>query len=345
MSYCTRFSDHLYNNYKLTTTPLCKAKILIKIEEVARIFLAILAAIFILIYSAIQALKKDYGDLSKGYSLKIEKKIHNLKDKDEFFGEIEINQDNRPLAPKMKAIAILASHLKIKHNLENLFVIEDKKSLIDLLMEIKRHKAPYKASIILPLYNISLVKDVNPWQHKLTVGIEKSEENQYNIINFDSQTSSKSYSVLEPIITSIFGESALFKEPNYNREISYGCGVFALRDAVSFLKNSNFFEEITFCKPEGILLPSSFMKGTQSLKLINTYFSKYEKKELLPPLKKSLKKHERKVKGKLQNHYITNRMNKYQRLILDYIHKFQKNREDLNLFIKEVYKYTPIETV
>lgn len=117
------------------------------------------------------------------------------------------------------------------------------------------------------------------------------------------------------------------------REGNYGCAVFALRDAVAFLRDPQFFQKIQVgddvvqlhngMKIKRITeLPAAHVIGAQSSSTIESFLSKHtEAKDLAIPGKNKtltdyLKKNRVEVKGRLQNHYITRKMFKYNEIVL-----------------------------
>ena len=117
------------------------------------------------------------------------------------------------------------------------------------------------------------------------------------------------------------------------REKVYGCVVFALQDAVAFLRDPDFFNRIVFSKEKTIkidqhyeievitTLPSEYMIGTQSSKIIDEYRQQRGQfDKVLPGKKKTLQTYldanrivvtDKYGYTKEQNHYITKKLFKY----------------------------------
>lgn len=121
------------------------------------------------------------------------------------------------------------------------------------------------------------------------------------------------------------------------REKSYGCAVFALQDAIAYLRDPNFFNRI-LCSEEQVhvdeeykievitFLPPEHMIGTQSSQLLKDYRNAGgEFNQVLLGRKKTLQDYLNSNEilasngydlAKSQNHYTTKKLFKYLKLIV-----------------------------
>lgn len=123
------------------------------------------------------------------------------------------------------------------------------------------------------------------------------------------------------------------------QKTGYGCEAFALRDAVSFLRDVRFFENIKYKKITVIAeqhligiyeifhLPPDLMKGVQYEDILNEYLD-FSKAGEVVQLKECIEKHTVKVVDpltkwvvKTQNHYINHRALKYQKIVFIILQK------------------------
>lgn len=116
---------------------------------------------------------------------------------------------------------------------------------------------------------------------------------------------------------------------------SYGCEVFALQDAVSFLQDPNSVQKMTLQKEEGengfiVGLPPVCMIPTQSIKDLTMYKIKNPAalNQKLPEKNKTLVEYRDKyhvnVSGNEQNHYITNKTLKYMHFVMTCLKELPK---------------------
>lgn len=112
----------------------------------------------------------------------------------------------------------------------------------------------------------------------------------------------------------------------------YGCGVFALQDAVSFLQDKQFLEHVdfgwekTYGEHEATIivgLPPAFVIGMQSMTNVQAYGQKMGAKvfeEAISGRNKTLNEYLGRnvivVDGRKQNHYITKKTIQYQQFIV-----------------------------
>lgn len=131
---------------------------------------------------------------------------------------------------------------------------------------------------------------------------------------------------------------------NVPREVSYGCVVFAVRDAIAFLKDPHFFSTIVTAPTEKTLssghmlheiteLPAAFIVGAQRSSVLQAFLKPpREKPETInvigsdKSLAYYLDKYRLKINDKPQNHYITRKMFKYNKNVL---HTLANNSEKL----------------
>jgi hypothetical protein len=113
-------------------------------------------------------------------------------------------------------------------------------------------------------------------------------------------------------------------------EKAYGCAVFALRNGVAFLRDSEFFNKIkidatTTLKNDMKLhritrLPAASMVPAQSMSLLDAYIQCPDNDLNVVGKNKSLKDymntHVITVKGKRQNHYTSTKIIKYMDLVM-----------------------------
>ncbi len=128
-----------------------------------------------------------------------------------------------------------------------------------------------------------------------------------------------------------------------HREVHYGCAVYALRDAVAFLRELQFFEKITTApskkkKPDGYsleeitILPVSHYITSQRSGPINQFFEIHpeESDQKMPHKNKTLHEYldENRVTsgGKSQNHYITRKMYQYYEMVIQAAEKMPEEK-------------------
>lgn len=199
----------------------------------------------------------------------------------------------------MQGLSIIASYLKQKHHLENLYVCDSLDAFQDHLRQIANSDNDTRASFVIPLKEMGkqflFVPDN---QHKATIGVEK-KDGKLKIIYLDGDPQpiqndllNKSPLELKDLVDGGFsapvfwcisqchlkGDVELFHSTVKREYGPYGCETIALRDAVGFLKYPNFFEKIKF-KPDPSIpeiaevnfLPACFMKTTQSRTALKRY--------------------------------------------------------------------------
>lgn len=226
----------------------------------------------------------------------------------------------------MQGLSIIASYLKQKHQIENLFVCDSLDAFQEKLKEIANNPNNTRASFVIPLKGMgrqySLVPDN---QHKATIGVEK-KDGKLKIIYLDGQPSPVNKDILKKpakhlktlrdagFATPVFWcinqcmlDDVEIYQSIIKREYgAYGCETIALRDAVDFLKCPDFFDKIKYSGTPDIsniaevnFLPARFMKTTQSRTVLKKYIKAHPEestesiakaKSGTTTLKKSLKK-------------------------------------------------------
>ncbi len=202
------------------------------------------------------------------------------------------------------------------------------------------------------MYQWGLIPN-NP-QHKISIGVEKmGQDLNIAILDcsplfakyFDPENCAKELGLWkEPFVIEELVLRAILS-PSLNkfnthlyasaivRQTAMGCESFSLRDGIEFLRDLEFFKKIKLSNKKKAIneqlnvelikafLPA-FMQGTQSITCLNKF--KAENPEVLnekfptkdKTLVECLPKSMVKVNDKEQNHYITWKMYKYNRLIL-----------------------------
>jgi|GEM_PF-6895178 len=224
----------------------------------------------------------------------------------------------------VEGVALIASYLKQKKGIRNLFVISDSNQVIDEIRRIAENPEDQKVAFITEVEaeGLDLVK------HKVAYCVEK-KNGILTLISLDSLGESTQNNDLISEVREFvknLGSKGNYFENTIKRERSYyGCTIFALQDAIGFLADDHFFEKITYqmegWKKAVTTLPPVCMVGTQSVSQINAYMKeRNEKSTILPGKNKSLQKYLKKYtltgisnegEQKKQNHYVTNKHYKY----------------------------------
>lgn len=271
-------------------------------------------------------------------------------------------------------VALLAARLMEKKELTNLYVAKTMEAFMAALKTQVCTQEIFRAAyIISPSFSGCPVPKNFP-QHKLAVVIEKTTTrlktaildpmpvgNQANFnpdhLDIDNSTdiwsgfeAKGNFNALELISRAVVkscANSDIFIESYYSkviRQTAHGCAIFAIYDAIAYLKNPLFFQQIeceaeilevkskTFSMQGIIALPPAHMRATQSLTTLQTYKDKYTKLYPLPVSHKSQKSLEEALKetvvsfneDKIQNHYITKKEFKLFNWIVDIL----QNRPD-----------------
>ncbi len=247
----------------------------------------------------------------------------------QLFGDLRLNAGVSGLW--MPGVAMIATHLKEKKGLDGLFVCAHRKALCAKIEEIIANPKDQRCALIVGTSN----DDKDFPLHKMSICIEK-KEGELRIAVLDSYGSDcYSSNIVDEIVK--ICEKTGCKDPEIFLSIArreaagYGCGVFALQDAVSFLQDKHFFQclDFSWTKTYGnrkieinTLLPAGFMIGAQSMRLVEEYRKNEGQKVFDQPIlgrKKTLQAYLKRnvlvIDGKKQNHYITKKTLQYQQFI------------------------------
>lgn len=225
----------------------------------------------------------------------------------------------------MPGIALIATYLKAKKGLAGLFVCATKKALSEKIKEIVQSNKDERCALIV---GSNAGEDGDFPLHKVCVCIEKTEKN-VKVVFLDSFGS---LNLSGSVFSEVQHSAAVGKIPvsfylsDVQREFAgYGCAIFALQDAISFLQHPSFFEQIQTRTSSGKHLitrfPPGYMIGMQSSSRLEEYKKESDQLgEVIPGRKKTLAEYIRKNSvfdgaGKLQNQYITKKMLKYMNFI------------------------------
>ena len=155
-------------------------------------------------------------------------------------GNVNYSHSSHPWGMYMAGVALIATYLKRKHNLNNLHVCETLAAFKNKLKEIASSQNDVKAALIIPIHQHP-DEPKRSDQHKITVGIEKIGA-KMKIVILDSFGENKQ-------ILSFISNTKLLKNVEYytscvGREVPYGCETFAILDSVNFSKESQFLQGI-----------------------------------------------------------------------------------------------------
>lgn len=279
---------------------------------------------------------------------------------------------------KMPGVAILAAYLRRKKGLDNLFVCKSLEAFQAKLNEISQWKGNIRIAFVLPCGPEDRTDDDEEYDgdagHKIALCLEKvgdsikivlldslgSNPRDYNPIIAKSPAEHLQESPGDDtvILWYIFHSQLDWNKTEFyysfgsRQETGYCYETFALKDAISFLQDPQFFDKIKKSKvvieaPARNIriqlqqidqLPPAFMKGTQDNAALEDYIQHYpqvntsegsksdpEKLQQLLRLKKTIEKHtiqiekikEEEVKIKTQNHYINHHSMKYHLIALN----------------------------
>jgi hypothetical protein len=309
-----------------------------------------------------EKIKEDYNTLSK------ERKIPEL------CGYSKWARLNFALL--MPGIALVAS----KFGLPNLWVCDSHEVLQDKLKEIQNSDSnlPQRYAFIIMTHSLlsgeGHAKKDNWEQHKLAVCVEKINGNMHiyvleTMLAFGNEVITEAkinldenqcFTELELLLAYIDAvkldkvKTTIYL-PVTRREFGTGCSIFALRDAVYFLRDEQFSNKVIISTQEKMKLPISqvvikniealppqFMQLTQSMTVIGNYKSAYPElaaqefgtESRKRTLESSLAIHTfRDFKDHPQNLHVGHRVLKYQALILETLK--QKNDEEINALIDQ----------
>lgn len=254
--------------------------------------------------------------------------------------------------PFLPGIAVLAHYLSSKTGQNELYVCQNLRAFQEELIRIKNQDQDQRKVLIIPTYAFATnpSKSANCEQHKLAVGIEKvSGKMRIYVLEGSNSKINPSkvhlrggaFSEME-LVFSYMKAAKLPTDTTYfmpdvhrQRAEEGGCSTFALRDAIAFLEDEDFFQKLDPKQGKGTILdpfmsnlPPNFMKTTQSMKLLKDFLSKNVKmsKELLGRarrnLRESIQRHTVKVGDKEQNRLISRRLMKYRLLLIFFLNHF-----------------------
>jgi len=254
----------------------------------------------------------------------------------------------------MPGMAIIASFLTEKKEIKGLSVCYTLEALTKQIKAIAENPADQRHAFITGVCEF-VEGDIHPHfpQHKGAICVEKKDgkltiaiiDPQATKETFDVDSHSQSLDVGDLILQAILKGCDKDHTPRllYSqvaREKVYGCGIFALQDSIAYLRNPQFFDQIT-CKGainiagkqrvENItVLPPEHMLGTQTMQLLKDYerltptlynrplIGKRKKYKTLPEYldAHSLDGTTRDGGLKKQNHYVTKKMMIYLKFVL-----------------------------
>lgn len=266
----------------------------------------------------------------------------------------------------MPGLALIATYLKQKNNLKDLYVCDTLIAFQEKLKAIANSPNDERVALVIPLRPliINIPNQYYQSQHKVSVCIEKIE-GKLKIVVLDESARPNTAKYPDPLYKGQFlkpltalknqvlnesectfwfinncdlnFETTELYIANVTREKHYGCEIFSIRDAVSFLQNPDFFNQIQLNSTPIIVqgrkiekidvLPPEFMKGTQSKTVLDQYVRsspalatkniRHNKGTWTLP--NCVAKHE--IAGK--NHYISSRSYKYYLILLEAIEKMK----------------------
>lgn len=276
----------------------------------------------------------------------------------------------------MPGIALAAAYLIEKHKVSGLYVCETMESFSAKLKEIVQKGAEKRCAFVLPSFSSRQGEEKfgykpNFPQHKITVVMEnRDNELKFAILDADPLCDTITPSHLQcNQIWDNWDKTAAFFSPEltiramlkanlpqhthifysgYRRERTYGCGVYALKDAMAFLRDPDFFKKLqaeSSTQLENgwrlhrfLEFPPACMIGTQSTTELQKYLKRHpNRKDLMIPGKnnKSLQDymdtHVITVDKQKQNHYITRKMFKYMEIVQQIFERFSSEEIEILL--------------
>lgn len=290
--------------------------------------------------------------------------------------EIEIPFKNVHVqAASMPGVSLIANFLSIKTKQDELHVCQNLQAFQKKLKEIKNNEEDQRLVLITPTH-FSMVnpdKKATCELHKVAVCIEKKEGKiKIGILdstpyvvnptqihlekgNFSTQDLIFSYmkSVNFPVNTEFYTPYVVIDSEGNKKEgdrqfaVEGGCSTFALRDGIAFLRDHQFFDNLSLVSGRGTVehpflynnLPPNFMKTTQSWSKLNRYASLNEELTKKPlgtsprNLIQTMEHHKMEVDGKLQNWLVSRRTVKYQLLLIFLLNHYSD--EEIQTMMKQ----------
>lgn len=244
--------------------------------------------------------------------------------------------------PSMEGLSLLANYLSKKNNLSNLYVCKNLEAFKNQLIELN-NKDDFKIAFVVPTFNYSTAKRGSDMvQHLVPIFLEKKAGDlkicimcssgfcPINPKNIDSNSTrfNESEQIVSYIKEANLSKISLYF-PKVKRQHGNGCYVFALKDAVAYLKDTHFWDNLPSEKQSlkgfsqlSIItrLPEAFMRVTQSLRTLQKYLNQMNSissKRLAEIVKKHTLKHTLlNSKKKAVNAFIDQRVLKYRQLLL-----------------------------
>ena len=260
----------------------------------------------------------------------------------------------------MKGVALVARYLRKKKNLENLYVCTSLEALQNQLNEISKLKEG-RFAFVIPDDLEDREEEDKEYKgdagHKIAVCVEKTPQGvQIAILDalgwsidpednnapspkkLRSSAKQAQYKEIreESAILWYIMQSQLYSPETTKIHVStvsrqhagYGCETFSLRDAISFLKDRDFFKKIvsdTLTAQENkasyslqpiIFLPPAFMRGAHSRKLLTSYAEEYSR--IFPQHIKEVEALQKKLQESVdqRNEYISYKSYKYHLMAL-----------------------------
>lgn len=248
----------------------------------------------------------------------------------------------------LPGLSLLALYLANKTGQQDLFVCRNLAALRKELIKIKSQTSDCRKVFIAPTYasvtDPSKTSDCE--QHKVAICIEK-KAGKIKICIMNSGMSaidatkvhlqegnfSEEELVFSYLDAANLPADTLYYVPRICRQARSndgGCSTFALRDAIGFLDEPNFFQNVQPFSGTGSVkdpivmgeLEPNFMKTSQFLKDLTKYIAAYPGEAQKPlgragrTLTESLTRHSRVVGSKTQNRLISDRVLKYKLLLL-----------------------------
>jgi hypothetical protein len=259
------------------------------------------------------------------------------------------------IAPQVTAVIATQDE---QQEAKNCFVCETLTDFKNKFNNILDSLTPSRTAFIISSCFFNNDMGVFPWQHKITIGVEKKEDS-IKIIIFDSQSrTTNTMGLRTSFIYDNFLQSRKLKStiyiPNIDRETSFGCGTYAMKDALLFLKEEkDFFNQISEQPAENkgtpnivwTPLPPQYMIGTQSIKKIKAYSEKnpqlatkeFSLNEKTQTLEQHLADYTIKNDSSTfsQNHYITFEFNEYLNNVLNSLET--STAEEISTSIKNIW--------
>lgn len=241
----------------------------------------------------------------------------------------------------MPGIALVATLLKQKFNLENFWICANLQSFNNKLNEINENPRDQRHAFVVPIEN-----EAGREGHKISICIEKNNGHLAIYVMAPEEYCDNIKLKNQKLNTT----KVYFVEVIRQSYEVDGCSVFALRDCLYFLRDIDFTKKIginelparsnnltvpVFCITR---LPAESMQLTQSMRKINEYITKFPTFASLPfgPFSRTLQANVNKntvsVNGIPQNHTVVRAVYRYQQFILEALRT--KTAEEIESLVK-----------